>query len=157
MATKKTQKIYEVSFHLIPDVAENADTKFEEIQGKLSSGEIIGSERPESVALAYTIRHNVRKQDGSYSRYDDALFGSVKFRATPAFVEEFRRTLQADNDILRFLILESIEGTTRIGETLPGEIEEAEADKKKTRTGKRVETKKTKGATMKKKDTVTNT
>ena len=142
MATKKTKKVYEVSFHLIPTIADNAGKKFQEIKGVISgSGEILSEEAPEYIALAYTIRHAVRKQDGSYSRYNEAFFGSIKFRAGNEFAEELRGVLQADKDILRFLVAETVEENTRIGSVLPGsdaeesgEVNDGEGGREKTRT-----------------------
>ena len=126
MSTKKTQKIYEVSFHLIPKV-DNPDKKCEEITGIITgNGEVISSEAPERINLAYTIRHTARGQDGLFARYDEAFFGSVKFKAGNDFVERLRQTLHADNDVLRFLIAETVEGDTRIGPNLPDADEEGE-------------------------------
>ena len=165
MATKKTHKVYEVSFHLLPTIGEQSGKKSEEIKGNITAkgGEVLESVAPEQMDLAYTIRHSVRKQDGSYSRYDEAYFGSVKFKASQKSVKDIRQDLQADNDILRFLIVETVEGNTRIGPTLPGvedEPKEQDTDsRRRPRGGRRAaegsssegegsDTKETKNATM---------
>ena len=142
MATKKTNKVYEVSFHLLPTVGKQLEKKFEEIKNNITAkgGEVLESVAPEQVDLAYTIRHSVRKQDGSYSRYDEAYFGSVKFKASQESVRNVRQEFQADNDILRFLIVETVEGNTRIGPKLPGvedEPKEEDADSRRRPRGRK--------------------
>ena len=129
MANKNEEKVYEVSFHLVPSIdADKVPEVFERVKGVVSAvGEILSEEQPVLRDLAYTIRHTVRQRDGSYNRYDEAYFGSVKFRALRDAVKQVERTLQDDAEVLRFLLLETVADDTRIGEVLPDvEVEEEE-------------------------------
>ena len=126
MVTKSEKKIYEVSFHLVPTIdADALSGVFERIKAIVSGqGEIVSEEQPVRRGLAYTIRHTVRQSDGSYNRYDEAYFGSVKFRALRGGVKQIEASLNSDDEVLRFLLLETVAEDTRIGEILPGTEEE---------------------------------
>ena len=80
---------------------------------------MLGEEEPTRRNLAYTIRHTVRQSDGSYNRYDEAYFGSVKFRALRRGVKQIEDSLLGDAEVLRFLLLETVAEDTRVGEVLP--------------------------------------
>ena len=121
MAIKNEEKIYEVSFHLVPTIdADALPAVFERVKGVVSGqGEVLGEEEPTRRELAYTIRHTVRQSDGSYNRYDEAYFGSVKFRALRGGVKQIEDALSGDGEVLRFLLLETVADDTRVGEVLP--------------------------------------
>ena len=127
MANKNEEKVYEVSFHLVPDIdPDKVSGVFDRVKGIIAEkGEVLSEEQPVKRDLAYTVRHTVRQRDGSYNRYDEAYFGSVKFRALRRDVGQLELTLTQDEEVLRFLLLETVEEDTRIGEVLPGdEVEE---------------------------------
>ena len=131
MANKNEEKVYEVSFHLVPDIdPDKVSAVFDWVKGIVSEkGEVLSEEQPVKRDLAYTVRHTVRQRDGSYNRYDEAYFGSVKFRALRGAVRQIELTLTQDEEVLRFLLLETVEEDTRIGEVLPGdEVEEPAED-----------------------------
>ena len=133
MANKNTQKIYEISFHLIPTMDEEGVLKvFEQIKKSITKeGEIINDENPVRQNLTYTIHHTVRQSDGSHNNYDEAYFGSVKFRASREYVRELHQDIQGNEEVLRFLILETAEEDTRIGEVLPGTEENVSEEETK--------------------------
>ena len=129
MATKQVEKVYEVSFHLLPTVDQDAvSSLFDRIKKVIGrGGEILSEAQPESRDLAYTVRHTVRQRDGSYGRYDASYFGSVKFVASPDFIAQVEKTLSDDEQVLRFLLLETIADDTRIGDVVP----DAEEDERR--------------------------
>lgn len=122
MANKNTQRMYEISFHLIPTMDEKeAAEVYKRIKETIAKGgEMTNEENPVRQDLAYTIRHTVRQSDGSYNTYNEAYFGSVKFKTSRDFVKELHQKVRDNKDVLRFLILETVEEDTRVGETLPG-------------------------------------
>ena len=127
MASKMTQKVYEVSFHLLPTLSEEeAGSVFSSVESLISSdGEVLDTVSPELMDLAYPVRHSVRQEDGSYARHISSYFCSVKFRSPPSFVVSLQKYLQDDNSALRFLVVETVAEDTRIGSVLPGsEVEE---------------------------------
>ena len=90
---------------------------FEDVKASVASeSEILSEEVPHLQQLAYT----VRQSDGTYSRYDEAYFGSIKFRASQEGMMKIKQSMQGNENILRFIVLEAVEEDTRIGETLPG-------------------------------------
>ena len=132
MSNKKVTKIYEAGLHLIPTIEKDkVSGVFEEIKKAITAeegSEILSENQPELQNLAYTIRHTVRQGDGSYNRYDESYLGSVKFRATREGVVGVKKSLQGNESILRFIVLETPEEDTRIGEKLPDEEAEEAAE-----------------------------
>ena len=130
MVNKNNEKVYEVSFHLVPSVGKDkVSGVFERVRKIISEkGEVLSEERPVLRDLAYTVRHTVRQRDGSYNRYDEAYFGSVKFRALRSAIAQVERALLGDEEVLRFLLLETVAEDTRIGEVLPGDEAEEQPD-----------------------------
>ena len=126
MRNKSTDKVYEVSFHLIPTMdADGALVAFERVKKVVSErGKVLSEEHPVLRDLAYTIRHTVRQRDGTYDRYDEAHFCSVKFSAPRDSVKQVEQVLSGDDEVLRFLLLETSAEDTRLGEVLPGDEEE---------------------------------
>lgn len=123
MVNKKNEKIYEVGLHIIPTIEDDkVSTVFEDLKNSVvENAEVLSAEDPERRDLAYTIRHAVRRSDGSYERYDASYFGSIKFRASQEGVQKVRQSFQGNEQVLRFVILETAEEDTRIGDDLPGE------------------------------------
>ena len=130
MANKDIEKVYEVSFHLIPTIdADAVSGVFGRIREFVAKeGEVLSEESPALRDLAYTIRHTIRQSDGSYSRFDAAYFGSVKFRTSRDSVKRIEEFFKSDEKVLRFLLLETVVEDTRIGEVLPGVEEEEKED-----------------------------
>ncbi len=126
MGNKSPEKVYEVSFHLIPTLDADGVLKvFERVKKVVSeTGKVLSEEHPVLRDLAYMIRHTVRQRDGSYNRYTEAHFGSVKFSAPRDSVKQVERALLDDDEVLRFLMLETSAEDTRAGEVLPEDEEE---------------------------------
>ena len=158
MTNKKVRKIYEAGLHLVPTAEEGkVSSVFEDVKASVASeSEILSEEVPHLQQLAYT----VRQSDGTYSRYDEAYFGSIKFRASQEGMMKIKQSMQGNENILRFIVLEAVEEDTRIGETLPGEeVEEEEVEKKeveKKEVEEEVEEKKAGGNTEESKENSEN-
>ena len=121
MGNKNTEKVYEVSFHLVPVIdADKVPAVFDRLREVVAKeGEVLSEVSPVLCDLAYTVRHTVRQSDGSYNRYDKAYFGSVKFRALRDGVKRIEKVFKGDEEVLRFLLLETVADDTRIGTVLP--------------------------------------
>ena len=138
MANKSIEKVYEIGLHLIPTIEEE---KVSEVFGHIKEviekgGETVSDENPVRQDLAYTIRHAARQSDSSYNTYNEAYFGSIKFKASREFVKELHKDVKEDENVLRFIILETAEDDTRIGDVLPGtETEEENTGKSGTEKG----------------------
>ncbi len=122
--TKQEQSVYEVGVHLIPSLSENeAQTTYQELCKEIEkNAEVIDKQEPESMQLAYPIRHQVRKDDGTYSIYDTSYFASVKFVTPSGKINEMEKNLKEHKSVLRFILITTTSENTRIGD-LPGEDE----------------------------------
>lgn len=131
MAVKEKEKVYEAGVHYVPTLEpSDAEKKLAEIKDVVSSqGTVLGEEAVQKQDLAYTIRHKVRRQTGTYDRYNESYFGSVKFLTSQEVVRNLQERLHGDEQVLRFLIVETVKDSTRIGPVLPDE-EEKEEEKK---------------------------
>ena len=134
MANKKVEKIYEVSFHLVPEMDEEAAARLaEDLRSAIADkNEVLGTEEIQRIDLTYTIRHRVRRSDGSYNRYNEAYFGAIKFRAPTSYVTTLDESLRKNESVLRFLIVETVAEDTRIGPDLPGGDEENQPGTRET-------------------------
>ena len=132
MSTKLDTKVYEASFHIASD---QKDAQVESIFASIKeyiekNGTIIEEHAPEKVDLAYTMFSKFKNQDGQYLRYDSAFFSSIKFKSSPEVANTLRTMLQESEHVIRFIILNTIEQSTRIGDILPGEEPEEESSDK---------------------------
>lgn len=130
MGNKSTERVYEVSFHLVPTLDEDGVSGvFARVKKVVSeAGKVLGEVSPVLRDLAYTIRHTVRQRDGTYNRYDEAYFGSVKFSSSQGAVKQVEQSLLSDEEVLRFLLLETSADDTRVGEVLPDDEEEKDKE-----------------------------
>jgi ribosomal protein S6 len=105
-------QVYEVSFHILPTVPEE---KLPEVVSKLAGsiakdgGSIISEEFPKIRALAYDVKKRVETKYLSFSK---AYFGWIKFEMIPAAVEAFKKEIEKNEDILRFIIVKTVRENT---------------------------------------------
>ncbi len=104
METNEQVSIYEVGYHLLPTLAEDAlseeANKVKAIITK-EGGEIISEALPELKSLAYEIE-----------KYTRTYFGWVKFSISPDAISKIKTTLDASNNILRHLIVGTVKEST---------------------------------------------
>lgn len=126
METEKIQEkgdkmtVYEASYLLLPSLAvEQVPAKVASLKEMLvkAGGELISDEDPVLIDLAYpmtkvvsTVRHKVNK----------GYFGWIKFEIardideTTKGIEVVKKSLDADNDVLRYLIIKTVRENTLI-------------------------------------------
>ncbi len=96
---------YELAFHVLPTVAEGEVATI--VQGlkdlvtKLG-GEITNEEAPARFDLAYEV---IKYLEGRNRKFSSAYFGWIRFSIDPAQVEEIGSTVEANNSILRHLLI----------------------------------------------------
>ena len=130
--------VYEVGFHINPSLPEG------EILGKVTDlkqaisergGVFISEEFPSLFQLAYTITKRIGNEN---KRFTQTFFGWIKFEMSPASIVDFKKVLESDIDMIRFLIIKTVREDTMIS-TRPefklaqGEDEESSEDTKKER------------------------
>jgi ribosomal protein S6 len=96
---------YELAFHVLPTVPEGEVANvFQGLKDLITQhgGETNLEEAPARYDLAYEIEKYL---EGRYRKFSSAYFGWVRFNLNPAEVEEINRTIEADKNILRHLII----------------------------------------------------
>lgn len=114
---------YELAFHLRADLEESATkTKAQTIEGLVSGlgGKIKASSEPKRQHLSYPINHQ---------KY--AYFGTVNFQSVTEQIDELNNKLKLDSDILRFLLIKTLENP-RILHSLGGKERDSRIHKPRT-------------------------
>lgn len=112
-------KLYELSFNLVPTLsAEKASAHFESIKKILSKhkAEITKEANPELINLAYTM---IKKINEKNVRFDQAYFGFVVFNATTTAVEEIKLEIDADKNVIRYLLIKTVDDFEHSTNKLP--------------------------------------
>ncbi len=140
--------IYEIGYHLIPTLTEEAVVKATEALTKtLGNAEIIKNEAPIKIPFAYVIE---RRGQGKREKYAEGYFGFIKFATDKENIPGIEQYLRATHEVLRHLLIETVREDVVIapravftsnrleGETIKkpaaevekaGEVSEAELDK----------------------------
>jgi ribosomal protein S6 len=119
-------KVYEIGYHLIPSIpVEKVAGEVEEIKSVIAKhkGSLIAEENPKLRPLAYTIKKAV---EGSRYKFNEGYFGWVKFEVDTAVIEEIKKALDANEHILRYLLINTVRENTMVSPKLmtPGAKEE---------------------------------
>ena len=125
--TVKTGKatVYEVGFHIVPAVSpeklpEEVDA-IKTVLGK-NGATVVSEEFPKLRNLAYTL---VKIIGPARHKYDAAYFGWVKYEMSPDFAADVKKALDANEKILRYLIIKTVRENTLYGtKILPDEKRE---------------------------------
>ena len=106
------ENIYEVSYLSLPHIApEQISQKATSLKDSIVSlgGTIISDENPVLIPLAYemikvvgTVRHKV----------DSGYFGWVKFEIEADKINELKKSLDSNDDIIRYLIIKTVRENT---------------------------------------------
>jgi len=108
-------KVYELGYLLVPTLGEEeAPSVYGNIKELISNlgGQFIMDDMPKLIPLAYTmdkIIQNVRH------KFDSAYFGWVKFDMQGDKVEELKKKLDLDTNLVRFLITKTVRENTVAG------------------------------------------
>ncbi len=105
-------RVYELGYLLVPTIKEEAvGASYGNLKELIVTlgGEVITDEMPKQIGLAYTMEKvisNVR------SKFDQAYFGWIKFNMEPSKVEEAKKKLDLNAEIIRFLIIKTVKENT---------------------------------------------
>ena len=101
-----TRPIYEIGYHLVPTLAEEAVAgEVAKIRSMLGDAEIIKDETPHKMTLSYVIE---RPGAGRREKYGEAYFGFIKFAIEKEFINEIEQKLRAMREVLRYLLVETV-------------------------------------------------
>ena len=107
--TSENAKLYELGFHLLPTIGEDkVNDAFSNVTGIISKngGEIIKSGEPQAIKLAYTITKKIKTQN---ERFKTAYFAWVKFNSSSSDVEKIKEEVDQDENILRYIIVKTVD------------------------------------------------
>jgi ribosomal protein S6 len=131
-------KIYEIGYLLVPTIPEEgAPGEAQNIKNLLESkgAAFITEDQPKMRLLAYDM---VQVIGSEHRKYDKAYFGWVKFEAETTAIPNIRTELEKNNQILRFIIIETVRENTMVNQKVvfrpstPGEKEKTEEEPKMT-------------------------
>ena len=100
-------EVYEVGYHLLPSVNENAlEAEAAQIKSAVTKlgGEVLGERTPALINFAYALGKRV---DGKLQKFSNGYFGWVAFSLTPGALKEIKEVLDAHENVLRYLIVKT--------------------------------------------------
>lgn len=107
--------VYELGYHILPTVAEEALAEEVDALKALivqSGGVFIAEEAPQRINLAYKMEKGER---GKNTYFDSAYFGWMKFELSPEKTLELKDALENRPNVLRFLLIKTVREDTRVG------------------------------------------
>jgi len=107
--TAEDRSLYEVGFHILPSLAEEGMlAKYEEVKALIvkHGGKVVTEGTPSMTDLSYTM---IKVIDNKHERFDTAYFGWITFDIEPKDVLTLKEELDQHIDILRFLIVLTVE------------------------------------------------
>ncbi len=141
-AQKRTEPVYELGFHLVPTLSEEAiGPALEAARRALGDVEVIKESFPQKMTLAYQVE---RAGQGKREKYTSAYFGSIKFALKPeadrAQVAALQEKLRGMKEVLRYLVVETVredvaqsrQRTVFVSDRLEGKTLEKPAAQKET-------------------------
>jgi ribosomal protein S6 len=109
-----TIRVYELGYILVPTTPET------EVEGKIDGlkavitgveGNILSTGAPEYIDLAYTMEKNVASKKLKWSQ---GYFGWIKFDAAPEALEAIKKSLDANLDLIRYILVKTTAENTVI-------------------------------------------
>jgi ribosomal protein S6 len=104
--------VYEVSYLLLPSLAqEQVPSRADAIKEQMTKlgGAIISFENPVLIDLAYPM---TKVTHAGRTKVSSAYFGWIKFEITSEGIEKVKKALDADNEIVRHLIIKTVRENT---------------------------------------------
>lgn len=128
------KKLYELGFHILPSVSEGkVSDEVENLKKSLTKidAEIVKEGETKLIELAYEITKKINEVN---ERFNSSYFGWVKFNATAAGVESLKSELDANKNLLRYLLVKTVDddehSTAKIATEESKKAEEAEKAEK---------------------------
>ncbi len=112
--SEKTTRLYELGYILVPTMPEvEVPAKVESLKSviKKAEGETTTEGNPEYIDLAYTIEKTFGSKK---SKYSQGYFGFIKFNAEPSALESLKKSLDADADLVRYILIKTEEANNVI-------------------------------------------
>lgn len=108
----KNTKIYELGYHVMPNLSEEELAKtVEGFKGALSKmgGTIIADQYPTAMTLAYDV---VKEIENKNRKFRNSFFGWIKFDLDPSLLDEFKAGLDKNLSMLRYILIRTVREST---------------------------------------------
>ncbi len=121
-------RVYEVGYLVLPSVPEEHIPEFtNNLKGVIlrEGGAVISEGEPLIRPLAYEM---VKPLGTRNERYKSAYFGWVKFEVSPQGALEIKKSLDAMESLLRFILVKTVREAPQVEKTLEGEEDQSLKD-----------------------------
>jgi ribosomal protein S6 len=121
-------KIYELGLLLYPSLTENeAEQAFDDVKTKLGSAGVEATSQGELsfIDLEYTMAKKIRSKN---HKFDQAHFSWIKFSAAPDQVAAVKKTMDANVNTLRFILVETVADDSMTNKFVTAEDDSENAD-----------------------------
>jgi ribosomal protein S6 len=112
MAKNDTDQVYELGYNIISTLPEDEVAvkvgAFKALLEKLGA-ELISDQYPEFIDLAYEMSRTIENKRNTFA---SAYFGWIKFALDAEKIEELKKVLDDDNNILRYLLIKTVRENT---------------------------------------------
>ena len=106
--------VYELGYHLLPTLSDEEVQKeaisFKSLVEKIG-GSLVSEEAPKPMHLAYEM---IKKQEGKNAKFDTSFFGWIKFEMSADGVLSVKEEVDANKNVLRFIIIKTVREYTPI-------------------------------------------
>ncbi|MEI6528486.1 MAG: 30S ribosomal protein S6 [bacterium] len=105
-------QVYELGYHIVSTVAEeNLPKELEVIKAIIlkDGGSLITEGEPKLINLAYEMSKTV---SDIKKKFNTAYFGWIKFETKSELIPEIKKAVDADNSILRYLLIKTVKENT---------------------------------------------
>lgn len=112
MEIESNKKIYELGYHVLPNLSEDEVAKVVSgIKDTLSKMEasVISEQFPQMMTLAYELTKEIENKN---RKFNTAYFGWIKFEVETSNIESFKTEMDKNLNILRFIIIKTVREST---------------------------------------------
>jgi ribosomal protein S6 len=128
----KDPKVYEIGYHIVPIISdEDLGARVTAIRDAIErfGGVTIADEYPRRFELAYPMAKVAQNKRSTYAQ---SSFGWTKFEILPKAIPEIEKILAANDDILRFIVVETVRENTLVPKKILRERKPGDEPERKT-------------------------
>ena len=127
---EETQKrVYELGFILVPQTPEvEVPSEVDRLKSAVTDvgGTLISEGTPQFIDLAYTMEKNIASKKFKWSQ---GYFGWIKFESDPASMEVLKKALDANKELIRYIIVKTaVENTIVFKKPKVEAVRESDSD-----------------------------
>ncbi len=112
MEDTSNKKIYELGYHILPNLSEDevakAVTGIKDVLAGMEAS-IIAEQFPQMMELAYDLGKEI---ENKLRKFSTAYFGWIKFEVETSEIEGFKTAMDKNMSVLRFIIIKTVREST---------------------------------------------